>query len=367
MAHREEMLAAVLAAWATARLRRGAAVPWAEIERWIQADVTGTSALPAKVRFGDLDRPRAQTPVAWLEGLVAAGATRVALALPDPAAESARPREVGGVPVDAHQLHAFVGTGGIVLAACVGPQLRSYRTRVWFPPRTTLTAKDVLEFVENQESAEALREALLWQDQYNLHVTDGTDWARFVAALRPEHDEALIRAMDMTAHNSRFHQGEAEAWRHLARARANPGYAWQCDFLRIDDDDRDGDGDGAVTARTVADQAARLRAALVEIEAFARGIAEPGWADAFAQARAILDGDPGPDRIGALADLLRSAGMGPDALRLVGASLQADVFGGMGSWNDRVPDDKARFHEVSSALFDELLPSLVSAVDAEAA
>ena len=46
--------------------------------------------------------------------------------------------------------------------------------------------------------------------------------------------------------------------------------------------------------------------------------------------------------------------MRPDAFRLLAASVAADVFGGMGSWNDLSPPDADGYRRVSADLYREL-------------
>src|SRR5262245_59822091 len=116
MAHAEELLAAVLAVRATACLRGSQSVPWSVLEGEMECDLTGRSHLKSKARFLDGDGNRGRTPVDWFEEVRRIGALRVGI-LPTPAPRPGhRPVELAGKPVDAHRLHAFAGTGGVVLA-----------------------------------------------------------------------------------------------------------------------------------------------------------------------------------------------------------------------------------------------------------
>jgi hypothetical protein len=354
MAHPEELLAAILSRQAEAHLRRGHAVPWTDLEGLTRCDLTGRSDHRSRARFTDGDEADTMSPETWLETLEDLGAGRVELR-PIPA-EDANRRVVrlAGEPLREHVLRAFAGSGGVLLAASVGERRIQHRTRVWLPPETTLTASDVLAFVASQRAADDLRDAILWEDAHNLHVTDGKDWGRFVAALRPEFLENLVRAMSRVVGNVRFTHGEAEAWVALKRSRKNPDFAWQFDFVRVED------GVGPWDAVPVVEQTERLRRALVDIEAFARGIDETGWADGFRSAIDLLGGAASEELV---VGGFGGTGMGQGATRLLGASLRADVFGGMGSWNDLAPADREKYGRVSDDLSRELLPSLLSAVN----
>ncbi len=354
VAHKEEVLAAVLAAWGTAHLARGVAVPWTDLERETSVDLTGSSAQRSRMRFLDAEGRGEATPSAWLAASERDGASAVVL-LPVPArGSSGDPVSIGAAVPDAHQLHGFMGSSRIALAAEGKGRLVTYLTRTWLPPETTLGVEDVLHFVARQGRAADLRDSLLRQDELNFHWTDGGDWDALVAALRPEHAQTLVRAMDMAVNDTRFERDEAPAWWAEKRAHANPDRAWRHDLVRTPD------GVGGVPAGRPEEQAAHLRAALVAIEEFARTTGSGDWADVFHGALSVLDGNA--VREGDL-PVFAGSGMAPASLRLLGAALEADVFGGMGSWNDQCPDDAEGFRRVSAALFAELQPSLVAAVN----
>lgn len=357
MAHPEELLAAALAVWGTRALKGGGAVPWALLEEAFETDLTGRTRQSSKTRVvaaGD-----GTTPEGWLAGLPKQGMKRLALAAPPDDAERGGARAGFG---DKRMLHAFAGTGGVLLVA-VGPRTSTaLRTRVGRTPPTLLTKTEVFAFIDRQPDPAGIREALLWQDEHNLHVTDGQDWQRFVAALKPEHDERLVQTMDMTLSHVRFQRGEVDAWWALKQSQRNPDEAWQYAFVEVGPTDR------PVPPADVAQESRLLADALAQIAAFARRApAESGvppWADGFEHARALLDAAPLPERMSAL---YGASGMSPTALRLLTAAASADVFGGMGSWNDLGFGDEEEYGRVSAALFERLEPGLLAAVNATTA
>lgn len=120
-------------------------------------------------------------------------------------------------------------------------------------------------------------------------------------------------------------------------------------------------GEAETPARVDADVAAAsiaLRAALFAIENVARKIEGAPFADAFAGARAALDGAP----LGFELQFLNHAQLGADAVRLLNATGRGWVFGAMGSWNDiKVADAlKPEYDAASEALFAALNRAVVA-------
>jgi hypothetical protein len=106
----------------------------------------------------------------------------------------------------------------------------------------------------------------------------------------------------------------------------------------------------------------RLDAALRDIEGFAREIDQPHWADRFREARDAMDAGTASPWI---ESLFGDGLLEGEAFGLLAASFKADVFGGMGSWND-IPTDETigpRYRELSDALSRSLRPSFVAAVN----
>ena len=112
---------------------------------------------------------------------------------------------------------------------------------------------------------------------------------------------------------------------------------------------------------TVEEARSILRSALREIEGFANRAGLGNWSPWFARAGALLD-EPTPsppyheDILPSDASLHRR--------QLAAAAVQAWVFGGLGSWNDMGPSDRARvgeYEQVSHQLYDALLKALAAA------
>lgn len=116
----------------------------------------------------------------------------------------------------------------------------------------------------------------------------------------------------------------------------------------------------ALAHTPVAQAIADLSQVLPEIEALAREEGSPHFAECFERARAALasaDAEPGADH-----ELVAYAGLAPNSVRLLAAIECAWVFGGMGSWNDGVGDE--RHEEVSDDLFGVLIDGIVAVANA---
>jgi hypothetical protein len=108
--------------------------------------------------------------------------------------------------------------------------------------------------------------------------------------------------------------------------------------------------DDAVSS--LAQAAADLDKMLIAIEALARRMQFTPWPDVFASARQTLHADV-PETHFFSADFSRYGAAHTEQQRLLGAILGASVFGGMGSWNDIVPEPafKADYERLSELLF----------------
>jgi hypothetical protein len=106
-------------------------------------------------------------------------------------------------------------------------------------------------------------------------------------------------------------------------------------------------------------QSARLGATLRSIQSYASGRGLSSWAKIFQRCLDLLDGGI-PERD--MPEPCKSAGLTSAGSRLLAAAIEADVFGGMGSWNDIAPED-SQYTLLSDALFAEIYPSIEIAVN----
>ncbi len=101
---------------------------------------------------------------------------------------------------------------------------------------------------------------------------------------------------------------------------------------------------------------ARLRAALVDIEAYARKESIDNFANIFRDSLALIDaGKPEAEQ----GEMLRFTGFSPRQAAIFEACSQAWVFGGMGSWND-IGGGGPDYDRVSQALYETLNDTIAS-------
>ena len=110
-----------------------------------------------------------------------------------------------------------------------------------------------------------------------------------------------------------------------------------------------------------AEARSRLATTLDAIAAFAAK-EKLGWETTFRAARKTLDELPADNWVN---QEFCDAGLGDAAVRLLAAAWQADVFGGMGSWNDVYVDDRDAYGNVSQALHASLRPAVEAAINGQ--
>lgn len=116
-----------------------------------------------------------------------------------------------------------------------------------------------------------------------------------------------------------------------------------------------------VDTEPVEDARLALLSALEKIQRFAEEQQMRPWPDLFA--KAMHTAASGIGSAGPRTDLAPSAGVAPEALRLLAAAEQSWVFGGRGSWNDVGPADRAelpRYERLSKELYAAVLRAVVA-------
>lgn len=129
---------------------------------------------------------------------------------------------------------------------------------------------------------------------------------------------------------------------------------WLSAYLMIGETEPQDDAD-----RDVASATQDARAALTEIEAFAREIAAAPFDADFAGALSVLNGAASTYPT---LDFLDLTDLEADARKLLAASAQAWVFGAMGSWNDLgvAEQHRDRYDQTSEKLFQALQRAVIA-------
>ena len=106
----------------------------------------------------------------------------------------------------------------------------------------------------------------------------------------------------------------------------------------------------------------KLRRALVEIEKFAANEKLGNWANVFLKAQNTLNGEKEKHHLAFLDDF-PSEILDYEAKLLLIAASQASAFGGMGSWNDIIPQNTKLYAKVSDNLYDAVNTAIATAVN----
>ncbi len=288
----------------------------------------------------------------WVTDARARGARRLRLlTLGDFGQRMQKPE--GGPPIADRQLAAFANTHETVLGLEFPDRLVGVRLGMSYPPPTDLTHADVLRFIDESPEKAHFREAMLWQDEHNLHLTDGKDWDALVAAVGPRDETDFVEAFSMCVSNVAVSRPTSQRWwtlREERRTTLSPELR-ALEFAAVPK------VDAAVADRAAA--AADLERALNGALKYARDKALEPWDAAFAGALVALHEGPKPP-LGGL-DAVFDRLYRKESARLLTAVSRADVFGGMGSWNDLGLDDDPEYVRVSEALFAALRPAVLAA------
>lgn len=285
----------------------------------------------------------------WADGLAERGASGAELTH-----ALGKPAQVGGAEVPERMLAGFAGPSGLLLAVRRSDaEIDLYQPGEAFPRRTLLEVDDLLAFVEGFPRRAELQDALVWQAEHNLGFPAGVTWDEFVAALGPPDAERLTNALGRCMSNVRFEK-ECDLWMALVKRHRNPETGAIFRFVRR------GPVAGLPEPPPVEDQTARLSAAVQAAAAFAAKHDLGDWADHFNKVVGTLSDAPLAET--PFYPVFRGCGLAEARIRLVVGAFFANVFGGMGSWNDLPFANEEEYGQVSEALFRELHPSMVSAV-----
>jgi len=242
------------------------------------------------------------------------------------------------------QAAGFSNMHETVLALELPDRVEGIRMGLKSPPRTDLTHHDVVRFIDESPERDHFREAMLWQDEFNLHYADGKDWDALLAAVTPEREGFFVEMFSISVSNVAVSNATAERWYALTKAHTNKlaptVRAWTL-------------GTAPRTSVPASTQVAStaLRDALSACEAYARGKQLAPWAAVFAEAVATLDGAASPERLDEV-----FAGLFPakEARLLSAIARCGGVFGAMGSWNDLGLEQDADYTATSERLFASL-------------
>jgi hypothetical protein len=354
MAKARDIITIMTAAGVHGALRRGVPVPSGLLEEWVRFEREGGDYVaPVLFREGE----RSSELQEWVPGLADRGATSIQLVDLDALAPSSDPVDVLGTMVPRRKMAGFSGGSRLLLGVGFGAGggAEIYQPAESFPPRLLASAPDVWEFVEAFDRSSELRDALLWENEHNLHFTEQQEWNAFVRSVSTDRVDALIQAIGRRFNGS-LRQARS-TWAEFCERHRNRDFGPIFQFSLVESVEE------LPASPPVAEQERLLEGALEGVTGFASAQEMTGWAEHFESVRMILHGGE-PQEDGLAAALGRQA-LPERRVRLAIAALRADVFGGMGSWNDMAFEGAvdAEYQRVSEELFQQLRPSLLAAIN----
>jgi hypothetical protein len=345
MARTVDVLVSFFVAQGNRALAKREPVPFARLRRLFSTD----AAFDRGIRFWLGGADRGATHTDWFAGRRA----QRFFALDLSRLIAPKPAVIGGKEVPRRMLAGFAGASGLLFVLRRDGGDDVYQVTNTFSARTTLTGRDLIDFVDKSPERDALREHWLWWNEHNLHWST-RDWSAFARAAAHGDADRLVQDASIVFSNAAFSEGVRRAWWDFTRAHRNPDFGPIFDFRYVETrDDLPLFSDASAAF-------AGLATALDAIAAFAEAQKLDGWDGFFRTARAALDQPSGDELV---RDLFGDADLSPRSLRLLDAAWKSDAFGGMGSWNDLMPDDADGYQRVSQALFEAIPPALEAALN----
>jgi hypothetical protein len=351
VAHYTDPVSVLVAAQANRFLANASPLDVADLESMTRLGLTQDRDDWAVLRFHPLEDGRGIRFDLWIDQLRAERAKAVGLVdRQELGLTGPRPGVMTGLP-DA-LADAFNATSRLALAVHARKSIEVYFGRAIFPRPSLVGLRDLLDFIDGQAKRQAMKDALLWQNEHNLHFVEGSDWAAFIASIDDSRIDDLFMAWNHSLNNTAFSDDIREAWYTIESSKPNPRKAPTIDFRRFATVDQAPRGNLDARRRS-------LRDALDAARKFADARGASNWATHFGDCLGVLKGPPAPGH--PMTKVL--ATLQPDAITLLVAALSADVFGGMGSWNDVPFHAEPEYRAVSDRLHAELLPAVIAAVN----
>ncbi|MDY7232491.1 hypothetical protein [Hyalangium rubrum] len=305
-------------------LREPGQARWDEVEELMGIRLRPAGRQPSVVTMLDEQGER-QSFQEWLEARASPQARLWFVPGPWEADPESFPRDL-----PAHIREAFEGGGGLGLLLFTD-RFRSER----FMPREVrprfydITGKQLYAFMRSRKRAAVWEELLTRELAPEL---EGRGLQAFMESRSPEEMDALIsRFMPLSAEAEPVGEGselepeETVKWNQFFTPAPGAG-SLSFEYLPV------GEGDEVTVARDLNACRNGLTRSLKSVQDFAQQQELKYWSKHFRRCLLRLTLEPQP--LEDILELLILNGLPVPALQLVNAAMAADVFGGMGSWND---------------------------------
>lgn len=337
-----DLCTAVLVTTGNRALREPARVHWEDIEDFMSLGLRAQSREYSRVTM----REETGGPKSFHEWLSSRASPRARLAFVPGPWETEPEGDAGELP--AHIREAFAGGGGMgLLLFTDGQRAERFMPREVRPRLYELSGRQLVEFYRSRRRAEAWEEALKRELAPEL---EGRSVRAFLESRSLDDMQELIpRFMSLVVDVEPVGEGhevdtdETVKWNtFFAPAPGSSSLSFEYLFV--------GAGEPAPTEPGVSTCRASLASALEAVQSFAGKQGLKSWSKHFRRCLLRLSLEPQP--LEDLVELLLINGLPVPAVQLVNAALAADVFGGMGSWNDLAFDgpDALEYQQLSNRL-----------------
>jgi hypothetical protein len=267
-----------------------------------------------------------------------------------------------GLPT--HIREGFAGGGGMgLLLFTDGRRSERFMPREVQPRLYEITGRQLYEFYRGRKRADAWEEAL--KRELGPELQGRSVRAFLESRSLDDMQEILQRFMSLVVEVEPVGNGhevdtdETVKWNTFVAA-APGSNSLSFEYLPV------GSGDAAATEQGLSACRSSLASALEAVRAFAERQGLKYWSKHFRRCLLRLSLEPQP--LEDLLELLLINGLPVPAVQLVNAAMAADVFGGMGSWNDLAFDgpDAKQYEHLSNQLLQAMKAAFRAGINSSA-
>lgn len=349
-----DICSAILVSTGNRALREPARARWDGVEELMGISLRASSQHDTRISIVDAHGGRA----AFQDWLASRASPSVRLALvprpPHPSDADALPPPVRAA-LDTSGLHLVLLSDGRRSELLIPREVR--------PPLYAITGPQLLAFLRGRAHAEALEAALARE----LGLSPGPALESFLDTRTPEDMEDVVSRLmplgadvEYTALDGAEPDAEAVAGWNAFFSPAPNSSSLSFEYLAA------GPSLSPAAERDVPGARATLAAALESAQEFAQRHALPSWRKHFRRCLLRLSLEPQP--LDDVTELLLLNALPLPAVQLAACALAADVFGGMGTWNDLAftGPEESEYRALSERLFHAVHAALRASLNSSA-